>query len=113
MARTTLTAQQVPAPYGAGLKLTLTAADVANKNQVLAANGLFILARNSGASPRTLTVTSVACPEGRTEDLVISLAAGEVWTSPIIQKTGFKQTDGYLYLEADHAEVLIAVMKQR
>jgi hypothetical protein len=113
MARATIAVQQINSPYGVGSKVTFTAASVADKNQYVAGNGDFIMARNSGASPRTLTVTSVACPEGRTEDVVLTIPAGETWQTGIIPKTGFKQADGKVYIEADNAEVLIAVLRQR
>jgi hypothetical protein len=45
--------------------------------------------------------------------LVLTIPAGETWATPIIPKTGFKQSDGYVYLEGDNAELLIAVVKQR
>ena len=113
MARATLTVQQINSPYGAGSKITFTAANVADKNQYVAGNGDFVVVRNSGASPHDLTISSVACPEGRTEDVVMTIPAGETWQTGLIPKTGFKQSDGYVYLEGNHAELLIAVLRQR
>lgn len=81
-----------------------------NGNQILwgDAGALVLIAQNSGASTRTVTITSKVDPYNRTGDIsAYSLGAGEiaVW---ILERQGFYQSDGYLYLEANHAEVKFA-----
>lgn len=113
MAKVTLAIADVVAPYGTPAKVAYAAGDASLGNQFVAGNNLFLLARNTGGSERTVTIASVACPEGRTEDVVITIPAGETWQSGIIPKTGFKQADGYVYVTVSHLDVHLAVLRQR
>lgn len=115
MARTTINAVTALGAYGTysanAADFTWTAADVANKNQTVATNNLLLLAYNSGGSPYTVTVSSVADPFNRSGDIATySLGAGEYAVFGPFQNVGWKQSDGYLYYEASNAAVRFAVI---
>lgn len=114
MARTTISATSLPGSYAAAFAaVTLTAADVANKNQCALANGDILLAFNSGASPHTVTLTSIADEYGRLGTISAdSVAAGAMECFGPFKEPGWQQADGMLYFEADHAEIKFAVLRQ-
>lgn len=92
------------------LDIVLTAADVANGNSISfgATDAMLVLARNSGASAYTLTLTSVPDALNRTGDVsAYSLGAGDS-IAFLVRKAGWVQSDGALYLSANNAAVLIA-----
>ena len=69
--------------------------------------------RNTGASGRVVTITSVADPAtGRTGDITATIGAGKIWEVDVPSR-GFRQSSGadkgYIYFEAAHAEVVCAV----
>lgn len=112
MARVTITPVATPDPDGDALAVaTPTAADASNKNQCVSTGREIIFAYNSGASSRLVTISSVACSHGRTGDITATVPAGELWRSRRIPQEGFRQTDGYIYFEAAHAEILFAVVQ--
>ncbi len=91
--------------------LTMAAADVANKNQFAASGKDLVIAHNTGASPYTITVTSVADGLGRTGDIAsFSLGAGEYAAFGPFYPDGWVQTDGKVYLEASNASVKFGVV---
>jgi hypothetical protein len=98
----------------AGVTLSWTAADPANDHQCAFTGKEMILARNTGATPHNVTITSAVDTRGRTKDITNeSLAAGSVHMfGPFSQPEGWKQaSDGMLYFEADHAEIEFAVVR--
>jgi hypothetical protein len=119
MARTTLTKKvavgTLSTPYATAnaADLTMTAADVANKNQFLAGDNDLIFVHNSGASPYTVTVTSAPDPIfGRTKDIATySFAAGIYGVIGPLKQAGWVQADGYVYLEASNASVKFGVVQ--
>ena len=112
MARTTLTKTAAPGGYSStGAVVAMTAADITNKNQFVATGGDLVIAQNSGASPYTVTITSVADPYGRTKDVTaFSLNAGEIAVFGPFPALGWQQTDGKIYLEANNAAVKFGVV---
>lgn len=119
MARTTLTKTTPLGSYPSlpisadAADVVFTAADVANKNQFKLEQGDVLLAWNGGASPYTVTLTSVADAHKRTGDVATySLAAGDVGVFGPFEQEGWKQTDGYFYLEASNAAVKFAILKK-
>lgn len=115
MPRTAIAAKAVVGGYGTysadGADFVWTAADVANGNSVVATNNDLVLAYNSGATPYTVTIGSVADPFNRTGDITAySLAAGEYGVFGPFPNLGWKQTDGYLYLNANNAAVKFAII---
>lgn len=115
MARTNLTKTTQPNPYStSGSVLTLTAADAANGNQFTASGRDLVIARNSGASSHTVTISSTADPYGRTGDVnAQSVAAGAVRIFGPLPADGWRQTDGKIYVSADSAEVLIGILEMQ
>lgn len=113
MARTTLTKTTAPGGYAAAaVAVTMTAADVANKNQFRVAGSDLLIVHNTGASQRTFTITSSADPIfGRTKDITAeTIDAGVIKVFGPIHPTGWIQSDGYVYLEANNAEVKFGVV---
>lgn len=119
MARTSLT-KTTPLGGFPSLPLTattadivFTAADVANKNQFKLEAGDIVIANNSGASPYTVTLTSVNDERNRTGDVAAySLAAGVISVFGPFELKGWKQTDGNFYLEASNASVKFAILRK-
>jgi len=92
--------------------MSMTAADATNKEQILATQKQIVIAHNTGASTRTVTITSVADSRtNRTGDIsAYSLGAGEYAAFGPFEREGWMQSDGYIYLEASHAEVKFGVL---
>jgi hypothetical protein len=119
MARTTLTKTTPLGSYPSlpiaadGADAVFAAADVSNKNQFKLETGDILLAWNSGASPYTMTLTSIADVRKRTGDVTTySLAAGDIAVFGPFELEGWRQTDGYFYLEASNAAVKFAIIKK-
>lgn len=114
MARVTHTPTQALATdaQSDGVSLTFTAADATNKEQVALTGREIIIARNTGAGARTVTITSTADELGRTDDITAdSIPAGEFHIYGPFGLEGWEQTDGNLYFEAEHAEVTFAIIR--
>lgn len=108
MARQTLTAAATDGPWPSGaVTITGTAANATDKEQCLHSDRLVLIARNSGATPRVVTITGVQDPTTkRTADLTATVPAGAQRMFGPFHPNGFKQTDGMVYFEAAHAEVI-------
>lgn len=115
MARQTITPQNVSSKWPTALSaLTFAVADASNGDQVLLTGREIIIAYNSHASTTyTLAVTSVADPEtGRTGDIsATNIAAGAFKMIGPLASEGWRQTDGYLYLNANNASIQFAVIR--
>ena len=117
MARTTLTKTTAVGAYPTlpvtadSLDAVFTAADTVNKNQFKPTGNDLIVAWNSGASPYTITITSIADDKKRTGDITTySLAAADIAVLGPMKLDGWKQADGYVYLEASNAAVKFAII---
>ena len=93
------------------LDLVWVVATPASDEQFTITGKEIILAWNTGATPHTITVTSVAI-HGRTGDITAySIGADDIAILPL-PVSGFKQVaDGKCYFEADNAEVKFAILK--
>src|SRR6266545_7195780 len=113
MPRITLTKTVAPGSYAAaGVAVTMTAADAGSKDQFAPTGTELILIQNTDANPHTWTLTSIADPFGRTKDVTAeSIAAGAIRTFGPLELTGWVQSDGFIYLEADSALVKFGVIK--
>lgn len=118
MAATVLTPNLAVGPFPAlqpaanSLDLTETAADPSNGNRCICTGRELLIFRNSGATGRTFTVTSVADGQRRTGDVTTySLGAGETAAFWVGSVDGWKNADGHVYFSASHAEVLISVVR--
>ena len=111
MARQTI-AKQVPlGPYPSlpvaanALDLVETAADATNKEQFAPSGNDLVIIHN------TVTFTSAADDQNRTGDVTTySLGAGEIMAFRF-KTPGWKQSDGYIYMEASNAAVKYAVIQ--
>lgn len=101
------TGQYPTAPF----TLTQTAADATNYEQTAHTGREVIIFENSGATLRNITITSVADNRNRTGDVTFTLAAGAFKAIGPLGIEGWRQTDGNLYFQADHADVLISVIR--
>lgn len=111
MARTTITKIAAPGGYAAGgTILTDTAADVANGNDVVMSGNDLLIARNSGASPYTITIESAADQYGRTKNITAeSIAAGATRIYGPFPTHGWAQ-GGRLNINGSNASVLLNVI---
>jgi len=93
--------------------LAMVAANTTNKEQFACSGNDLIFAHNTGASPATITINSVADPQlGRTGDVAaFSLGAGEYAVFGPLSRAGWMQTDGYVYLEASATDVKFGVVQ--
>ena len=115
MPRTNITKQTASArtfPWStAGLALTWTDADVANKNETAACSQMLILARNTGGSTRNVVVTSTADTRtGRTGNATATIAAGAQWMH-LISRDGWQSATETFEFEGDHADVEFALIE--
>lgn len=93
--------------------LTFTAADVANGNEFIHTGDEVLICLNSGASTRTVTFQSVA-RNGRQDPLhntAINITAGQYLAFGPFEGAGWRQSDGYVQVSANHAEVLFCVLR--
>lgn len=118
MARVTLTRTTPLGPHPTlqpaanALDLTLTAADSTNKEQFVLDGPVLIVAHNLGVGARTITLTSVADSKNRTGDVTaFSIGADEIAVFKVDNTEGWKQTDGYMYIEASNAEVRWGIVR--
>lgn len=114
MARTRLTKTTAPGSYpNAGVAVTMTAADVANKNDfIMGGNDLLIALNTHAADPATVTISSVQDAQGRTKDITAdSIAAGAMHVyGPFREREGWEQSGGVLHLEASAADIKFGVI---
>lgn len=99
--------------YSAGAAdLTMTAADVANKEQTTLTGDELVVAHNTDSGAHTVTITSIADSNGRTGNIAsYSLAAGDYVVFGPFEMDGWRQADGALYFEADSATVKFGVIR--
>jgi hypothetical protein len=99
-------------PIGAGTAdVTLTAADTTNFNYFAASGNDLLIAYNSGASPYTVTITSMPDQYGRSGDIATySVAAGVVSVFGPFKRDGWVQADGNIYLQASNVAVKFGVI---
>lgn len=114
MARTALTKTPAPNMHSTtGSEVTMAVADTTDKNQFVSSSDDLVIAHNAGASSHTVTITSTVDPYGRTGDVdAQSLAAGEIRVFRLAH-SGWAQSNGQVYLEADSAEVKFGVVTLR
>lgn len=112
MAKATLTKTAAPGAYAAAAAtLTMTAADAVNGNQFVAAGADLLVVQNSGATQRTFTITSSADSFGRMGSITAeTINAGVIKVFGPLATLGWIQSDGYIYVSANHAEVKFGVV---
>ena len=104
MARTTITPQEAAAAYGSAAILTRAAGDKVNGNRYVPGNNDLLLVRNDHDTESGNVVLCAAdCIHGRSTNITITCAAG-VERNIRVPKHGFKQSDGYVYLDPSALE---------
>lgn len=114
MARTALTVQALSGPFPDPANmdnLVFTAADVANMNEFVFTGREIIIARNTDASPRNITLTSSKDPQRRLGNVTKAIAASAFAVFQASDLTGWLQTGGRFWLEADNANVQFAIIR--
>ena len=99
-------------PLGAGTAdLTEQVADTVSLNDTALVDGkTLVLAHNTGATPHTVTVSSVADSLNRTGDITsYSVGAGKISRFGPFKTTGWANA-GRLLFQADNAEVKFIVL---
>lgn len=90
--------------------LAFFASDAVNFEKVNQADNLVLIAWNSGATGRTVTITS-AVYQGRSGDITAyALEAGDHAAFGPFPSAGWRQSDGKLYFAGSHAEVQWALI---
>lgn len=117
MARQTLSKQTPKGPYPAlpvsanALDLAFTAADATNKEQFVPGNDTLVIFKNDGVAAKTITLSSKADEKNRTGDVTTySLGAGELAMFRF-KKSGWMQSDGKIYMEAESSDIKYAVIQ--
>lgn len=113
MPRTTLTKTTAPGLYATtGADVTLAAGDVANGNQFVSTGKELIVAHNTdGAAAHTVTVQSTDDPKyARQGDAVLSVPASEYAILGPFPPAGWMQSDGYVYVDVDDAQLELGVI---
>lgn len=112
-----LTVQTIKGPFEAiianGADFTLTAGDTGTDTFQCTGREILI-AFNSGAGARTLTITSQSDEKGRSLDITAySLGAGEyaVFGVGLTNSKGWKNTANLITVDVEHAEVKWAVLR--
>lgn len=116
MPRTPLPVTTVPTQYATTAQdVTWTPADVVNGNDFAANGRRLLLARNTGATPRNVTVQSRGIkPTNRVGNLgPDAIAAGATKVYPLFPLQGWQQADGKIWVNGDNAEVTFAVIDLR
>lgn len=91
------------------LDIAFTAADATNLEQTAMTAPFILLAWNSGGTPATITISSVADPQRRTGDITTyTVGAGLIAAIKFDSTVGWKQADGMLYYAASSANVKFA-----
>ncbi len=113
MVRTILAPSLLLTPYNLTPPVvTWVAADTGNGNRFLSTGKEILLAKNTDSGSHTFTVTSKANTKGRTGDMsAIAVAAGVERATQIFPQDGWKQTDGYIYVDASDATMYFAVLR--
>lgn len=114
MARTTLTKTTAPGGYtGAGVVVTMAAADTTDQNQFVSTGKELVIAHNTGASQYTVTINSSDDEYGRQEHISAeTIEAGEIKIYGPFPIHGWRQSGSmYIWLEANNVAVELGVIE--
>jgi len=115
---TVITEQKIGGPYSAESPaarlstLTWTPADTTGNSVVMSTGRCLLLFRNTGASARTVAVSSSLDPYGRKADIPATNIAAGAMLGRIFEARGWEQTLGgkNLSFTCNHAEVEVAAI---
>lgn len=112
MARTRLTVVDLDRTHPGGAQAySFTAHDTVNENDFLLLGREILLISNTDASSQDVVIGSTADSFGRTGDLTVTVPAGETRAISFLDRTGWMQSDGALYLDCTSANVEYAVLR--
>lgn len=112
MARTRLTVVDLdPTHPGGAQAYTFAAHDTVNENDFLISGREVLLISNTDASSQDVVISSTPDSYGRTGDLTISVAAGTREAIAFLDRSGWMQSDGALYLDCTSANIEYAVLR--
>ncbi len=115
MPRTALTVVALPTPYvtTGPVDPGLTAGDVANGNDFTLTGDEIVIVRNVNVAAKTITITSFSSPiTGRVGHITaFSIPAAGIRVFQKFTVAGWRQADGKLYIDVEHADVEIAVVR--
>jgi hypothetical protein len=112
MARTRLTPVEVPRTHPGGeVVYTWEAADVANKNDFLFTGREVLLIKSADGGEQDVIITSAPDSFGRSGDLTVAVAASAEVALAFLDREGWMQSDGTLYLECSVATLSFAVLR--
>jgi hypothetical protein len=97
MARTAIALQEIKS--NAGASVAFAAADSVNGMQVQNDGQTILEVANAGVASTNVTVHSVPCSHGRTQDLVVAVAAGASGHLGPFSKDCWNQSGGLLTLD--------------
>lgn len=95
-------------PYpAAGVAITMTAWDAGLGSRIALTGSEVILIQNTDSGGHTYTITPIADSGGRTSPSpdAVAIGAGEVVALGRLALDGYRQADGYLWIDADDATV--------
>jgi hypothetical protein len=115
MPRTSITPIEVPSGYAVvPANGAFVASDAVNGNQIRSTGREIIVARNVGAGARTITIASSPDPYGRSGPITaLSIPAGALRVFQRFPQAGWAQSNGYIDVNAEHAEVELLVLRTR
>lgn len=112
MARTTLTPVEVPRTHPGGEVVYIwAAADEVNKNEFLLTGREVLLIKSADAGSQDVIISSVVDRFGRTGDLTVSVDASEEVTLAFLDREGWMQSNGMLYLECAVNTLSFAILR--
>ncbi|MBU2249525.1 MAG: hypothetical protein KKD77_22450 [Gammaproteobacteria bacterium] len=99
--------------YGANeADVAMAAADVGNGNYWVLKEGDVLLAHNTNVGAQTITIASVADKYGRSGNIAAySIGADEYAVFGPFQFHGWRQTTGWIHVDAASADVLLGVLR--
>jgi hypothetical protein len=112
MAKTTLAVVAAPGSYAAlGAAISFVAGDVSNGNQFVPSGKDLVIVRNEHSyTAYNITFQSSNDPFGRKGNIVESVVAGTTKIFGPFSLLGWRQNDGYFYLDAEDNDLKIAVV---
>jgi hypothetical protein len=96
---------------GASTAVTMTAEDATNHSQFQWTGREALLIFNSGASTHTFTLQGVTDPYNRAAPAVAqNVLAGAIHILLPLSAEAWRQSDGYIYIDGNHAELKFGVV---
>ena len=100
MPRTAIALQDIPFQGRIG-SITMSAADAANDHEFANNGKVLLLVENGDASPHEITIVSVTDFAGRLQDIVQSVAAGDLAIFGPFKPAWWNQVGGLVFVDID------------